>query len=197
MDGVMEDRRMGLVKRVFLRNKAKLYRLGPPGLFLLALAGASAPSLLAQLPTYRLGRAPMPEEIRAADNVVGPRGKELLPGRGTARDGAPIFAQKCAMCHGPQGQGVAGFPSLIGDHTHPFATTYWSIINNSMPRALPAGAVRNGTLTTDEVYALTAWILFKNGVIQEDTVMNAESLPRVRMPRRDRRLDVWAPPASN
>ena len=192
----MEDR-MGLVKRVFLRNKAKLYRLGPPGLFLLALAGASAPSLLAQLPTYRLGRAPMPEEIRAADNVVGPRGKELLPGRGTARDGAPIFAQKCAMCHGPQGQGVAGFPSLIGDHTHPFATTYWSIINNSMPRALPAGAVRNGTLTTDEVYALTAWILFKNGVIQEDTVMNAESLPRVRMPRRDRRLDVWAPPASN
>jgi cytochrome c len=166
-------------------------------LILFALAWTTAQMLEAQMPTYHVGRPPTPEEVRSADNVVGPRGKELLPGRGTARDGAPIFRQKCAMCHGPEGQGVAGFPSLVGDHTHPFATTYWSIINSSMPRALPAGGLRNGTLTPDEVYALTAWILFKNGIIQEDTVMNAESLPRVRMPRRDSRLDVWAPPASN
>ena len=166
-------------------------------LILFALAWTNALMLQAQMPTYRVGRAPTPEEIRAADNVVGPMGKELRPGRGNARDGAPIFAQKCAMCHGAEGQGGGPFPGLVGDHTHPFATTYWSIINNSMPRALPAGGLRNGTLTTDEVYALTAWILFKNGIIQEDTVMNAESLPRVRMPRRDPRLDGWAPPAAN
>ena len=161
------------------------------------MAWASGPALLAQMPTYRLGRTPTPEEIRAADDVVGPMGRELRPGRGSARDGAPIFARKCALCHGAEGQGVAGFPRLVGGTIHPFATTYWSIINNSMPRTLPSGALRNGTLTPDEVYALTAWILFKNGILQEDTVMNSESLPRVRMPTRDRRLDVWAPPASN
>ncbi len=161
---------------------------------LLLMIVQSGPALLAQMPTYRLGRAPTTDEIRAADNVVGPYGRELRPGRGSARDGAPIYARKCAFCHGAEGQGGGGFPRLVGDHTHPFATTYWSIINSSMPRALPNGAGRDGTLTTDEVYALTAWILFKNGIIQEDTVMNAESLPRVRMPRRDPRLSVWAPP---
>lgn len=184
------------LKNQILRNEPNLGRLGPAALFLLSLAFA-AMAAQAQMPTYHLGRAPTQDEIRAADNVVGPMGKELLPGRGTARDGAPIFARKCAMCHGAEGQGGGGFPQLVGDHTHPFATTYWSIINSSMPRALPAGGLRNGTLTTDEVYALTAWILFKNGIIQEDTVMNKESLPRVRMPRRDQRLDVWAPPAGN
>jgi cytochrome c len=139
----------------------------------------------------------MPEEIRAADNVVGPRGTELLPGSGTARQGAPIYAQKCAFCHGAEGQGGGEFPGLVGAAIHPFATSYWSIIYSSMPRALPAGALRNGTLTTDEAYALTAWILFKNGIIEEDTIMNAASLPRVRMPTRDPRLDIWAPASSN
>jgi cytochrome c len=99
------------------------------------------------------------------------------------------------MCHGAEGQGGGGFPRLVGEGMHPFATTYWSIIGNSMPRALPQAGLRSEVLPMDEVYALTAWILWKNGVIQEDTVMNAESLPRVRMPTRDRRLDVWAPPS--
>lgn len=188
---------MGLVKRLFLRNKAKLCRLGFWGVAALVLSGTGGPALWAQMPTYGLGRAPTADEIRAADDVVGPMGRELRPGRGTARQGAPVYAQKCAMCHGAEGQGGGPFPPLVGGTIHPFATTYWSIINNSMPRALPSGALRNGTLTADEVYALTAWILFKNGIIQEDTVMNAESLPRVRMPTRDPRLDVWAPPASD
>jgi len=166
-------------------------------IILLALAWSNGPALLAQMPTYQLARAPTPEEIRAADNTVGPRGRELLPGRGTARDGAPLYARKCAFCHGAEGQGGGGFPRLVGGEIHPFATTYWSIINNSMPRALPTAALRDGTLTPDEVYALTAFILFKNNIIREDEVMNAESLPRVRMPKRDRRLEVWAPPARN
>jgi len=164
---------------------------------LLLLAWASGPALLAQMPTYQLGRAPTPQEIQAADNVVGPMGRELLPGRGSARDGAPIYARKCAFCHGAEGQGGGGFPRLVSNETHPFATTYWSIINSSMPRALPTGAGRDGTLTPDEVYALTAFILFKNNIIREDEAMNAETLPRVRMPTRDRRLNVWAPPPRN
>lgn len=164
---------------------------------LLMIAWASGPALLAQMPTYQLGRAPTPEEIRAADDVVGPMGRELLPGRGNARDGAALYARRCALCHGAEGQGGGGFPRLVGGTLHPFATTYWSIINNSMPRALPTAALRDGTLTTDEVYALTAFILFKNNIIREDEVMNAETLPRVRMPTRDRRLNVWAPPPRN
>lgn len=166
-------------------------------LILLVMAWATGPALLAQMPTYRLGRAPTPEEIRAADDVIGPMGRELLPGRGTARDGAALYARKCAFCHGAEGQGGGGFPRLVGGTLHPFATTYWSIINNSMPRALPTAALRDGTLTPDEVYALTAFILFKNNIIREDEVMNAETLPRVRMPTRDRRLDVWAPRPRN
>ena len=161
--------------------------------FLLLMAVASGPALLAQMPTYQVGRAPTPQEIQTADNVVGPMGRELRPGRGTARDGAPLFARKCAFCHGAEGQGGGGFPRLVGGEIHPFATTYWSIINNSMPRALPTAALRDGTLTADEVYALTAFILFKNNIIREDEIMNAESLPRVRMPRRDPRTNVWAP----
>ena len=150
------------------------------------------PALPAQMPTYKLGRAPRAEEIRALDLIVGPAGKELLPGRGTAREGAPIFARKCAHCHGANGEGGA-FPRLVGGDLHPFATTIWSMINSSMPRALPDAAVREGTLSADEVYALTAFLLSKNGIIQEDAVMNAESLPSVRMPTRDRRLDKLAP----
>lgn len=170
-------------------------RLELYSLILLLLGFASA--LQAQMPTYQLGRTPSQEEIIAADNVVGPSGKELLPGTGTARQGAQIYAQKCGFCHGAEGEGAGGFPRLVGGTIHPFATSYWSIIYSSMPRAMPAGGLRNGTLTTDEAYALTAWILFKNGIIEEDTVMNAESLPRVHMPTRDPRIEIWAPPPGN
>ena len=159
---------------------------------MLVMVWGTGAAALAQMPTYHLGRTPSVEETRAADNTVGPAGKELLPGRGTAREGALIFARKCAHCHGANGEGGA-FPRLVGGTLHPFATTIWSMINNSMPRALPDAALREGSLTADEVYALTAFLLSKNGIIKEDAVMNAESLPRVRMPTRDRRLDKLAP----
>lgn len=169
----------------------------PTVLIVTVAVSVSGLALRAQMPTYGLGRVPTPEEIRAADDVVGPYGRELRPGSGTAQEGAAIYARRCVFCHGVDGRGVADFPALVGETLHPFATTYWSIINNSMPRMLPAAGLRDGTLATDEVYALTAWILFQNGIIQEETVMNAETLSRVRMPTRDRRLDGWAPPASN
>ena len=155
----------------------------------LVIALASGATALAQMPTYHLGRAPTAEEIRALDRIVGPAGKELLPGKGTAKEGAPIFAKRCAHCHGANGEGGRQFPRLAGADLHPFATTYWSMISSSMPRSLPDAAVREGTLSPDEVYALTAFILYKNNIIKEDDVLNQNSLPRVHMPTRDRRLD--------
>jgi S-disulfanyl-L-cysteine oxidoreductase SoxD len=147
---------------------------------------------LAQSPTYGVGRTPSAEEIRAWDISIGPTGAELPSGRGTAKEGAQLYAQKgCAGCHGKTGtEGPA--PELIGKADPstdtwergrilpiraPFATTVWDFIN----RAMPLG--REGTLTADEVYALTAFLLYKNAVIKsEDEVMDAQSLPKVKMP---------------
>ncbi len=160
---------------------------------MVAIVLATGVSALGQMPTYKMGRTPSEAEIRALDMTVGPSGKGLPPGSGTAKEGAAIFAKKCAVCHGPTAaEGKIG-PSLVGGQLHPFATTIWSFINSSMPRNVPDIGKREGTLTADEVYALTAFVLFRNNIIQESDVMDAKSLPRVHMPTRDRRLDVLAP----
>ena len=152
-----------------------------------------------QSPTYGLGRTPTPEEIRAWDISISPTGKELPPGQGTAKEGAVLYARKgCAGCHGMNGSGTHA-PTLIarpGYHRSPsdfclapcvndsnamaihapFAATMWDYIHRGMPLG------NEGSLQPDEVYALTAFLLFKNGVIQEGEVMNARTLPQVRMP---------------
>jgi len=152
----------------------------------------------AQSPTYGIGRTPTAEEMRAWDISIGPTGKELPPGQGIARDGAALFVQKgCAGCHGRTGSGGQA-PTLIrSDGTtkntlsclspcvndnnvmalrSPYATVMWDYINRGMPLG------KEQTLKPDEVYALTAFLLFKNGVIKEDDVMDAQSLPKVSMP---------------
>ena len=167
--------------------------MGGPSFLMLAAALATGAAARAQMPTYHLGRTPTADEIKAVDTYAGPAGKELPPGKGTPQEGAPIFARKCAHCHGANGEGGGGFPRLVGARPHPFATTIWSMINSSMPRALPDAGVRAETLPADEVYALTAFLLYKNNIIKETDVMDARSLPRVRMPKRDPRLDRLAP----
>lgn len=161
-----------------------------------ALAGAAVMtfSAWAQAPDYaNVGRAPTSEEVRAWNIAIGPEGKELPPGSGTAKDGAKIFAAKCAVCHGPTAEGTQQAPRLVGGQGSlstsqpvrtigsywPFATTVWDYINRAMPRN------HEGSLHPEEVYALTAFILFRNGIIQETEVMDAKSLPKVRMPNRD------------
>lgn len=168
-----------------------------PSLLLLCVV-ASSTMLLAQMPTYQVGRPPTAEEIRSVDLTVGPSGKGLPAGSGTAKEGAAIFARKCAVCHGPTGaEGTIG-PKLTGIKTlHPFATTIWSFINSSMPRNVSDPGRRDSQLSPAEVYSLTAFILYKNGIIQEDAAMDQNSLPRVRMPTRDRRLDVLVPGAAD
>ena len=156
----------------------------------------------AQSPTYGVGRTPTADEVRAWDIAISPTGKELPQGHGTAKEGAALFVSKgCNGCHGSTGAGGHA-PTLIqSSATHstpatmclapcvndsnamavhsPFATTIWDYINRGMPLG------DEGSLTPNEVYALTAYILSKNGVIKEDEVMDAQSLPKVKMPNRD------------
>ncbi len=163
----------------------------------LILLGAS--SAQAQSPTYGLGRTPSAEEILAWDISISPTGEELPPGSGTSEQGRRIFLQKrCARCHGPDGTDGRA-PRLVSREGRPganpwsrgrilpirspYATTVWDYINRGMPLG------DEGSLTADEVYALTAYLLFRNGVIAEDAVMDQESLPMVQMPNRDN----WAP----
>ena len=169
--------------------------------FLMLLGG----SALAQSPTYGVGSTPSAEEIRAWDISISPTGKELPPGRGTAKEGALVYRQKgCAACHGATGEGGLA-PTLLKAKAEPnvdpwtlgrvlpirspYATTVWDYINRAMPLN------GEGTLTADEVYALTAFLLYRNDVIPEDEVLDAQSLPKVKMPNREgfAPLPEWKP----
>jgi cytochrome c len=155
---------------------------------------------LAQGPTYRLGTTPSEEEIKARDTAVSPDGRELPPGRGTVKEGAMVYAQKCEGCHGPNGKGTRlhrgliplgnAKPVKIEGSLVPYATTVWDFINRAMPSTRP------GSLTPNEVYASTAFVLYLNGTITETDVLDATALPKVRMPNRDNFLAVeinWKP----
>jgi cytochrome c len=177
-----------------LKFAATLLLLGSPVLVSSAFAQSA--------PTYGLGRTPSAEEIRAKDIIIGAEGKELPPGRGTPKEGAKVFMlQGCVVCHGEEGVGGVG-PALKSKTSQdlpiwkrerilplraPFATTVWDYIHRGMPLG------REGTLKPDEVYALTAYLLFVNKVIPEDTVLDEESLPKVKMPIGDgyARLPEW------
>lgn len=152
--------------------------------------------------TYGVGRTPTPEELRAMDISIGPTGEELPQGHGTAKEGAILFQQKgCSGCHGKAGTGDMApalqssrtggsspfFDGRILPLTSPYATTVWDFIHRGMPLG------REGSLTADEVYALTAYLLFVNKVIPEDEVLDKESLPTIKMPMRDdyARLPEW------
>jgi len=150
----------------------------------LAIALASASLALAQMPTYNLGRPPAAHELGGTELAVSTRGDELPPGSGTARQGAAIYVAKCQMCHGREGAG-GPYNRLVGGGRipdFPFATTLWDFINRAMPRQLPDIGRRGPSLTPDEVYSLTAYLLFKNNVVKEDDALDRQTLPRVKMP---------------
>ena len=148
-----------------------------------AIALASASAALAQMPIYNLGRPPAANELGGTELAISPKGTELPTGRGTAGQGAPIYAAKCQICHGREGAG-GPYSRLVGGNVEefPFATILWDFIHRAMPRQLPDIGRRGPSLTPDEVYALTAYILFLNNVVQEDDVLDRQSLPKVRMP---------------
>lgn len=165
---------------------------------------------LAQSPTYGVGRTPTPEELRAMDISIGPTGDELPAGRGSAKEGATVFMAKgCAGCHGKAGAGSIA-PELVSNKaqdlsvwergrgksgwmilpiTAPNAVIVWDYIHRGMPLG------KEGTLTDDEVYALTAYLLAINKVIPEDQVLDRDNLPKIKMPIGDDygRLPDWKP----
>jgi cytochrome c len=159
-----------------------------PALFLTAGAAfADGPNL---------GKPVDQADIAAWDISIQPDGTGLPPGAGTPADGASIYAEKCAQCHGPDGKGgvagVAASPLVGGEpitdisaamkriaNFWPYATTLFDYIRRAMPWQQPK------SLTNDEVYALTAYILAQNKLIGENDTINAETLPKVRMPNRD------------
>jgi S-disulfanyl-L-cysteine oxidoreductase SoxD len=155
-----------------------------------AQPAAPAPAPQAPAPgTFGFGHPATADEIKAIDIEVRPDGAGLPPGSGTLAQGQPIFAQKCAACHGANGEGTSVAPKLIDPtpfkvgvtaptvgNYWPYATTVWDYINRAMPFDQP------GSLAPDEVYALTAFLLAQNNVIGEADVMDAQSLPRVVMP---------------
>jgi cytochrome c len=150
----------------------------------------------AQAPEYPgIGRPPTGEELRRWDFAISPSGQELPPGSGTARAGISVYVAKCQVCHGPALGGTIYGPPLVGDKAtlttrNPvrtvgsfwaYSTTVWDYINRAMPRA----PFKEGSLTASEVYALTAFVLFRNGIVEQDLVLDATTLPRVQMPNRD------------
>jgi cytochrome c len=156
-----------------------------------ALAIALAGGVSAQSPN--LGKPISQEDLASWDISIGPDGAGLPPGSGSVAQGADLFAAKCQACHGEKGAGqpndrlVGGQGTLAGDRAAvktvgsywPYATTLFDYIRRAMPLN------RSKTLTNDEVYAAVAYLLNLNGVVADDAVMNAQTLPKVMMPNRD------------
>ena len=143
-----------------------------------------------------LGAAPTPAMLAAMDISIPPSGAGLPAGSGSVAQGAKVYEAKCENCHGPKGVGkpadplVGGIGSLgsgkpmrtVGSYW-PYATTLFDYVRRAMPTNAPM------TLSNDEVYAVSAYVLFLNGIVAEAAMMNAQTLPQVKMPNRDGFID--------
>jgi cytochrome c len=152
----------------------------------------AAAALMAQSPKYGVGRTPSPEEVRQWDSSIAPDGTGLPEGSGTAAQGREVYANRCSKCHGDKGEGGDSVALAGGQGTlrspkplrtvgsyWPYATTIWDYVNRAMPFKNP------GVLSHDQVYAVTAYVLFLSGIVAENAVMDARSLPKVQMPNRN------------
>jgi mono/diheme cytochrome c family protein len=161
-------------------------------------SGCMATGPLVEAP--KLG-TPLAADVVTVDALnVFPDGRGLPNGRGTVAEGASLFAKHCAACHGRDGRGGSA-EELVGasrplDHPDadktigsywPHATTVFDFIRRAKPMNAP------GTLDANDVYALSAWLLHVNGVIAADAVMDAQTLPAVRMPNRDGFIRIEGP----
>ena len=141
---------------------------------------------------YGIGRPATPQEIAGWDIDVSPSGAGLPQGRGDVTEGAATFAEKCAGCHGAHGEGkpmdqlVGGFGTIFDMKPHktvgsfwPYATTLFDYVRRAMPLNAPQ------SLTADQVYAVSAYVLFLNGLVPEDATLDADNLAQIKMPNRD------------
>ena len=150
---------------------------------------------LAYAQKYGVGRPAAAPDIAAKNYSVSVKGEGLPPGGGTAAEGEPLYGKHCSTCHGPklQGDGEQGYPAIAGGigtlaspkpvktvgSYWPYATGVFDYIRRAMPYDHPR------TLTTDEYYAVTAYVLSVNGIVKQDERLDAVSLPKVNMPNRD------------
>ncbi len=148
-----------------------------------------------------LGKPLSEEVIAAADLSITPDGTNLPAGSGTPAQGKIVFAKKCAVCHGPEGKWREGLakPPLVGGigtlksdkpvqtvgSFWPYATTLFDYVRRAMPLNAPL------SLSDDEVYAVSAYILSLNGIIKENAVIDAKSLLKVEMPNRSGFVSRW------
>jgi cytochrome c len=144
--------------------------------------------------TFGFGRAATEEDIAAWDIDVRADGTGLPEGSGTVAEGAELYAENCARCHSEDGRNslyLMGLNrTLVGEYDEdawpqapmtignywPYASTVFDHVRRAMPYETP------GILTDDEVYAITAWLLNQNGIIDDEAIMDAETLPAVEMP---------------
>ncbi|MDE3198677.1 MAG: cytochrome c [Acidobacteriota bacterium] len=161
--------------------------------FKLALALSAAGILSAQRPLS-------PEEIRRIDITVLPDGSGLPPGSGSVSAGADVYAKKCQSCHGAEGKGkpqdqlTGGIGTLASAKPVKTAVSYWpraTTLFDYIRRAMPIGAPQS--LSNEEVYAVTAYLLSIDGVVPKDAVLDAQSLPKVKMPNREGFVNYWPP----
>ncbi|MGA7808445.1 c-type cytochrome [Bradyrhizobium sp.] len=158
------------------------------------IAAAGAFASAAEPGHFGYGQRATPEQIAGWDiDVRGDDGMGLPAGKGTVEKGSQVFADQCAACHGTFGEGEGRYPKLAGgtgtlrdDRPEPTVGSYWPFaptlfdyINRAMPFPTPH------TLSADDVYALTAYILNLNDIVPNDFVADRESLPKVKMPNRD------------
>lgn len=145
-----------------------------------------------------LGESVSSEEIAKWDISVFPDGEGLPKGEGSVTQGEKVYQKKCIACHGENGLGatadqLAGaqmsldseYPEQTIGSYWPYATTVFDVVRRSMPMTAP------GSLSNDEVYAVTAYLLYLNNLIDKNDVMNATTLPKVKMPNEDGFIDVY------
>jgi cytochrome c len=170
-----------------------------------ALAAAIATSGVAYAAgRFDFGRPATPQEIAGWDIEASPSGAGLPPGHGDVDQGETIFAAKCASCHGVHGEGkpmdrlVGGIGTLrdkkpektVGSFW-PYATTLFDFVRRAMPLNAPQ------SLSPDEVYAVSAYVLFLNGIVPQDTTLDADTLTKIRMPNRDGFVSAYPSPESD
>jgi S-disulfanyl-L-cysteine oxidoreductase SoxD len=158
----------------------------------------------ADVDSPHLGRVVTQADIAAWNISIAPDGTGLPAGAGTAKQGESLYVARCAACHGVKGGGqvgqtapplVGGSGTLTGDKPlktvgsyWPYATTLFDYVRRAMPAMQPE------SLTNDEVYALAAYVLYLNGLVGDSDVMNAKTLPKVKMPNRVKFFSVYPNP---
>src|SRR6476646_4504143 len=157
-----------------------------------AIAAIASACFAATPPPPKFGKPASPDEIARIDISIPPDGKGLPSGSGSVSQGAAVFAQKCAVCHGANAEGTPSGDRLVGgigslnsanpvktvSSYWPYATTVFDYIRRAMPITNPQ------SLQNDEVYAVTAYVLSIDNIVPKDAVLDAQSLPKVQMPNR-------------